>query len=1653
MSTVANFATGQGVYDATLINGPVLDNSANVGTGDLSLNAVASQYMSASATTWSPPAITAGNGISFSGWFYPAAYSGATYQSAGATLFDISGTSTSVSMYCDGTGKLVGNFNGNVVTCPVVVQNNSSPTVYGSNNGWHFFCYTIYCTSTGTALQSIYLDASCAPGLNKATTVNTTIYVQIMPNSGNYIGFGKGQGPTTWAYFNGKVDDFRFYNRVLTPPEISVLYQYNYKSNTTPTIAAQLTYDISYSNAVQIDVSGTFSGLDVSRSPTFSDTLTGGAESMKVSAASLQLVGDTTWAYVDTNVYPDTSYSYTIKPYIMNSYGSTITTMGSITTTPILNGFFNQATTLPASGASLSAASAVVGGWTFTGTSTNTLCNRSVTGYYTGTLPSTVTYYMDISQSVISTTQMYQNIGIYSGTSGFVSFYMWPRDISYNASQTVTVTLGAITLLNDYAFATSTVNAVPYTSFNLPFSMTRVGTYPLIFTFDNSAANRSGVNISGIQVRMQDTTSVGIGYKTVDPSFLQLYYNFDTSLVTTGAGYSLYNSANGTPYSSATLDASMVGGATISSISPASLMGVNSLYLPGGSSYAQIGNWTLPAAAVGRGFSITGWIYRAAASSTVESSNATIATFGTTDGSYVSIFMNQRTGSLDFSCNVILGPEYISPKYVVQPKMWTFFAMTCLCNSTNLNITQCNYNFYMNDIQMVGTIGGWPNRSSVNPMTFVNNFLGGVPVGKIIPANSAGPLEDFSGNIDDFRVYNRVLSKGDVDALWSYGFSLNQYANLIDPTALGIYYPMDPGSDLLVKPSAISMGTTTNIQPISFILNWTGGVGIGAVYSYSITQAGVPFTTFTASGINTTRIIGNGFLPNIPYIVTVYSTSVGGTVSASTSVTLPVANLTITPAITGWNGANDLSGVSTTNNIDYRVYAFKPVVATSGTASYTLTYNCTTASYIYLLAVGGGGSGNGSGGGGGGAGGVIMMPILLQPTAGTSTIVIAIGGGGTAPAAGSNGIVAACTGISTTVTFTASSTTYTAGGGGQGHGFGYVPSIGSYGGSTGGSGNTDIYSINSPQPNAYSNYNYTNFGGGLGNGNIYGSGGGGGAGSRGRSNDAGNVNIWKADGGDGINCFLPGISDFTPTGYSSFSSYYWGGGGGAGNCTGPGVGANGGLGGGGGGSTDGTGTSYGGIGGITIGSNGVNQISGSGGANTGSGGGGGHNNNLGGNGGSGIVVIAFPQTVIATNALAVLPTILYNSGKYKDVLSSDTFNGTRPTLLSSAAYNSIKEAFSCKLINYNYFGPIMTLRYNTDTYGNYTQNFYSDVCGNMGTQYLGTGQSVSAWLTSAGANTTYAFVTKWYNQGMDICFNCATQYTLGSQPIYDISYGLMNFGDTSGLHGTIAIQNGYLRLPNGAYPGVSSSTTTDTSYAFIVRHGNYNSTSTMTLYSGGSGSASNKANTLILNLNSPGYYSIWWNANDLASATANMASNNVLTTNYNATGTTMGTRNFYVNGTLNNSGTTTGVAGIHQQDSCANYIGYCYNTPYAVAYQFQMYNLVCFSNALGVTTDRNVVEAIPYTYTASPTMTLTVINVTSTNFVLSTSIVTNATYFTVYVNSSATLVNGSTTISAASILANFTVNPATSGPWDVNVYAYNSTYALLASAYIANVSV
>ena len=338
----------------------------------------------------------------------------------------------------------------------------------------------------------------------------------------------------------------------------------------------------------------------------------------------------------------------------------------------------------------------------------------------------------------------------------------------------------------------------------------------------------------------------------------------------------------------------------------------------------------------------------------------------------------------------------------------------------------------------------------------------------------------------------------------------------------------------------------------------------------------------------------------------------------------------------------------------YNVYSFQPAyLAPGSSATYTVTYTCTSPRTIYIFAVGGGGGGGNAIGGGGGGGQVVMSSVTLPSTgSGGNTIAVTVGGGGVR---GSGPITTTITsysasygggqGLSSSVTFndpTLSSSSITAAGGGGGG-----ANANGNGGAGASGGGAAGFPLNLAA-SAGAGTSGQGYNGGAAaktgsapfrDGNLFATGGGGGgAGSAANGPNGGN--------GVQINATTsPIIADFHPNSIP-YRTYYWGGGGGGGGSKFDqsylSSNLKGGKGGGGGGSYDFNGgfnaagdtdTS------LTNGGNGkmnevqANQnniyaysgLGGNGGPNTGGGGGGAYNG-IPGNGGSGIVILAFPQT-------------------------------------------------------------------------------------------------------------------------------------------------------------------------------------------------------------------------------------------------------------------------------------------------------------------------------------------------------------------------------------------------------------------------------------------
>jgi len=427
---------------------------------------------------------------------------------------------------------------------------------------------------------------------------------------------------------------------------------------------------------------------------------------------------------------------------------------------------------------------------------------------------------------------------------------------------------------------------------------------------------------------------------------------------------------------------------------------------------------------------------------------------------------------------------------------------------------------------------------------------------------------------------------------------------------------------------------------------------------------------------------------------------------------------TVTPSGSLSSGNGIIYGVNQAGT--YKVYAFggtnTPTVPPGGTYSsdtYSINYYLGSPSTVFILAVGGGGGGGyNNDSGGGGAGGVVMTQVNLPSGPGTINISVGAGGYGRNTTNGTSLIN--CCGNNTTVKFTTNpESNIIAGGGGPGNTNGetitytlYGSGGGANGSATNTAGNNDATLANPLQPNGlivYSNNGYnphqtTTYTGSAG--------GGGGA------KTIGGISVYNS-GGDGIQCTLNGITDFNPSGYSNFGSFYFGGGGGASNPT---TGGPGGKGGGGGGTTN-TGGTSGGTGGISGGTgiaNGgtglTNNTSGGNGAPfTGGGGGGTYSSTSGGgNGGSGIVAIAFP---ISTNVFSLSYPLNFDSS----LIAYYTFETSSGTTL----YNNVTSTYdatlsSTSIINQTYYKKGSNSAYFDGVSNNYIKLSNSLVIGTSG---------------------------------------------------------------------------------------------------------------------------------------------------------------------------------------------------------------------------------------------------------------------------------------------------------------------------------------------------
>ena len=204
-TTLGNWGTGRKVYDTTLYNGASVSTSDyKVETSSLSLNSASSQYIQ--APNYTPTT----NGMTISVWYR------ANNCGNWGRILDF-GNGTSIDNIVLSPNASNGNWNtlGFSVVYGGVGNNFYLTDINYNDNVWRHVVWTMTYNGPGSSTWNIYVN-----GVLKATTPNyypNTTVTRTMCYIGRSHWVGDG-------YYNGNIDDFRIYNRVISATEASQLF-------------------------------------------------------------------------------------------------------------------------------------------------------------------------------------------------------------------------------------------------------------------------------------------------------------------------------------------------------------------------------------------------------------------------------------------------------------------------------------------------------------------------------------------------------------------------------------------------------------------------------------------------------------------------------------------------------------------------------------------------------------------------------------------------------------------------------------------------------------------------------------------------------------------------------------------------------------------------------------------------------------------------------------------------------------------------------------------------------------------------------------------------------------------------------------------------------------------------------------------------------------------------------------------------------------------------------------------------------------------------------------------------------------------------------------------------------------------------------------
>jgi len=292
---------------------------------------------------------------------------------------------------------------------------------------------------------------------------------------------------------------------------------------------------------------------------------------------------------------------------------------------------------------------------------------------------------------------------------------------------------------------------------------------------------------------------------------LSLYYKFDAEDVFKGDGISIANYASGYPLYDASLTAVNTQLNGISTTS--SMVGTACLCLS--TNYVNIPTPNIST----NGFTVAFWMNT---TSTNQNYPTLLALNG--NGTYnVYIFVSNYGGtnySIMYECryNGTTSRTLLSTNISVNDGVWHHIVLTSTYAA--LGSATSNIRIYIDNVLNNSTTTGYyPNA-----------------VGLISGSTIGGGTPVYIGLIDDYRVYNRVLSPMEITALYTYTYTPNKLAvNAIGAATFTVTTPKYPGitAAITTAPVVTHTDSVTNSIYKTVLSGLSQNVGYGYTFTYS----------------------------------------------------------------------------------------------------------------------------------------------------------------------------------------------------------------------------------------------------------------------------------------------------------------------------------------------------------------------------------------------------------------------------------------------------------------------------------------------------------------------------------------------------------------------------------------------------------------------------------------------------------------------------------------------------------------------------------------------------------------------------------------------------------------------------------------------------